>query len=51
MDASIATEVDRMIFILIDYYPTVDMIGRKSVAMFISSHRVERTDFVFTRRT
>ena len=35
----------------IDYYPTVDMIGRKSVAMFITFHRVERTDFVLTMRT
>ena len=32
-------------------YAIVDMTGREFVAMFISSHRVEETIFVFTRRT
>ena len=45
-----ALSIDTLIFIMI-HYSIVEIIGRKSVAMSALSYRLERTDFVFTRRT
>ena len=50
LGARIAPEVDRLIFIMLDYR-IVEIRGRKSAAMFTAFHSGERTDFVFTRRT
>ncbi|HEX74317.1 MAG TPA: hypothetical protein G4N93_04125 [Dehalococcoidia bacterium] len=47
---SLVPNIDKLIFIMIDYH-AVRIIGRKAILMSTVSRRLERTTFIFTRRT
>jgi hypothetical protein len=50
LNSLLAQNVDTLILIMIDYR-LVEMIGKRCLAMFTAIYRLEKTDFIFTKRT